>query len=197
MSNSLWPHGLHQARLLCPWDFPGKNTGVGCQFFLQGIFPTQGSNLHHLNWQADSLPLSHQGSPMLYFLSCFIHSLLLKSIFNITSSLSLTFCLNDSRDNMFLHGILFNLVTFFFPLSLWFFFSKYLTCLCASFQLDWKKNWTELNHFSQLLQPPPWSLLTFSQFLSNFNAYTHETQLKNCEEENSGYIPIWIEVNCI
>ena len=31
-------------RLLCPWDFPGKSTGVGCHFLLQGIFPTQGSN---------------------------------------------------------------------------------------------------------------------------------------------------------
>ena len=28
----------------CPWDFPAKNTGVGCHFLLQGIFPTQGSN---------------------------------------------------------------------------------------------------------------------------------------------------------
>ena len=31
--------------LLCPWDSPGKNTGVRCCFLLQGIFPTQGSNL--------------------------------------------------------------------------------------------------------------------------------------------------------
>ena len=31
-------------RLLCAWDSPGKNTGVGCHFLLQGIFPTQGSN---------------------------------------------------------------------------------------------------------------------------------------------------------
>ena len=31
-------------RLLCPWDFPGKNTGVDCHFLLQGIFPTQGWN---------------------------------------------------------------------------------------------------------------------------------------------------------
>ena len=31
-------------RLLCPWDSPGKNTGVGCLSFLQRIFPTQGSN---------------------------------------------------------------------------------------------------------------------------------------------------------
>ena len=29
---------------LPPWDFPGKNTGVGCHFLLQGIFPTQGLN---------------------------------------------------------------------------------------------------------------------------------------------------------
>ena len=39
VSNSLWSHGL-----FCPWDFPGKNTGVDCHFLLQGIFPTQGSN---------------------------------------------------------------------------------------------------------------------------------------------------------
>ena len=44
MSNSLWPHGLQPARILCPWDSPGNNTGVGCQFHPQGIFPTQGSN---------------------------------------------------------------------------------------------------------------------------------------------------------
>ena len=47
----------HQAP--CPWNFPGKNTGVGCPFQLQGIFPTQGLNLPLLHWQADSLPLSH------------------------------------------------------------------------------------------------------------------------------------------
>ena len=35
------PHGLKPARLLCPWDSPGKYTGVGCHFLLQRIFPTQ------------------------------------------------------------------------------------------------------------------------------------------------------------
>ena len=35
VSDSLWPHGLQSARLLCPWDSPGKNTAVGCHFFLQ------------------------------------------------------------------------------------------------------------------------------------------------------------------
>ena len=47
----------------CPWDFPDKNTGVGRYFLLQGIFLTQGSNLHLLYWQEDSLPLNHLGSP--------------------------------------------------------------------------------------------------------------------------------------
>ena len=36
VSNSLWPHGLQPTRLLRPWDFPGKSTGVGCHFLLQG-----------------------------------------------------------------------------------------------------------------------------------------------------------------
>ena len=35
-------HGLWPARLLCPWDFPGNETGVGCHFLLQEIFLTQG-----------------------------------------------------------------------------------------------------------------------------------------------------------
>ena len=42
----------------CPWDFPGKNAGMGCHFLLQGIFPTQGLNPHLwrlLHWQADPL----------------------------------------------------------------------------------------------------------------------------------------------
>ena len=36
MSDSLWPHGLEPSRLLCPWNYPGKNTGVGSHSFLQG-----------------------------------------------------------------------------------------------------------------------------------------------------------------
>ena len=44
MSKSLQPYGLYPTRLLCPWDSPGKNTGVGCHALLQGIFPTQRSN---------------------------------------------------------------------------------------------------------------------------------------------------------
>ena len=56
----------HQAPL-CPWDFPGKNTGMGCHFLLQGIFPTQGSNphfLHLLHWETDFFPLHQLGSSL-------------------------------------------------------------------------------------------------------------------------------------
>ena len=59
----LQPHGLQPARLFCPWDFPGNNTGVDCHFLLQGIFPAQALNLRLLYRQVNSLPLSHQGGP--------------------------------------------------------------------------------------------------------------------------------------
>ena len=41
--SQLGPLGLQPARFLCPWDFPGKNTRVGCHFLLQGIFPNTGT----------------------------------------------------------------------------------------------------------------------------------------------------------
>ena len=52
--------------LLCPWNFPSKNPGVGCHFLLQGVLPTQGWNLHLLHllhWQVGSLPLVPPGKP--------------------------------------------------------------------------------------------------------------------------------------
>ena len=62
--NSLQPHGLYLTRLLCPWNSPGKNAGVGCHSLLQGIFLTQGLNLCLfclLHWQVGSLPLVPPG----------------------------------------------------------------------------------------------------------------------------------------
>ena len=47
------------------WDFPGKNTGVSCQFLLQGVFVTQGSDWRLVHSQAHSLPQYHLGSPKL------------------------------------------------------------------------------------------------------------------------------------
>ena len=66
VSDSLWLHGRQPARLLWPWDSPGKNTGAGCHFLIQGLFPDQGSNpclLCLLHWQAGSLPLVPPGKP--------------------------------------------------------------------------------------------------------------------------------------
>ena len=68
VSNLVWPCGLQPAKLLCPLDFLGKNCRVGCYFLLQGIFPTQESNLHLLCllvWQVDSLPLAPLRKPMM------------------------------------------------------------------------------------------------------------------------------------
>ena len=45
MTTSAWPRGLQPPRLLCAWDSPGKKAGVGCHALLQGVFPTEGSNL--------------------------------------------------------------------------------------------------------------------------------------------------------
>ena len=64
MSNSLQSKRLQPTSLLCPWDSAGKNTGVDCHFLLQGIFPIQRWNSYLmglLQWQVDSLPLSHMG----------------------------------------------------------------------------------------------------------------------------------------
>ena len=57
---TLWPHGLQPTKLLCPWNSPGQNTGVGSLSLLQGIFPTQEVNpgLPQILYQ-----LNHKESP--------------------------------------------------------------------------------------------------------------------------------------
>ena len=65
-SDSVQSYELQTSRLLCPWDSPDKNTGVGCHFLIQGIFLTQGLNPHLLSllqWQAGSLLLAPPGYP--------------------------------------------------------------------------------------------------------------------------------------
>ena len=58
---TLRPHGLKPTSLLCPWNSPGKNTGVGSCSLLQGIFPTQGLNPGLLHCRQILYHLSHQG----------------------------------------------------------------------------------------------------------------------------------------
>ena len=66
MSDSVWPHRRQSTRLPCPWDSPGKNTGVGSLSLFRGIFPTQGLNpgFPHHRWIL--YQLSHKGSPRKY-----------------------------------------------------------------------------------------------------------------------------------
>ena len=75
------------ARLLCPWDIPAKNAGVGCHSSSRGSFPPRDlSNLHFLwllNWQADSLRLGHLGSPRTWNEKCKMkHSVLITNLSN-------------------------------------------------------------------------------------------------------------------
>ena len=72
-SDSMRPHGPKPIRLFCQWNFPKKNTGVGCHAILQGIFPTQGSNpslLHLLYCWVGYLPLVPPGKPHLKVSNC-------------------------------------------------------------------------------------------------------------------------------
>ena len=69
-SNSLQPNGLEPTRLLCSWDFPGKNTRVGCYSLLQGNLPNSGTESGSPALQADSL-LSEPPEKLIYVI--YIH----------------------------------------------------------------------------------------------------------------------------
>ena len=69
ISNSVQPYGLWSARLLCLWDSPSKKAEVSCHAPLQVIFLTEWLNpclFCLLQWQANSLPLNHLGSPSVH-----------------------------------------------------------------------------------------------------------------------------------
>ena len=83
---TLWPFGLQLTRILCPWDFSGKNTGVACHFLLQGIFPTLGSNPGLLHCRQILYQLSYEGSPN--SLRCLIWSF---TCFCLTSTVGISF----------------------------------------------------------------------------------------------------------
>ena len=67
ISGSLQPHRLYPASLLCPWNSPDKNTGVGRHCLLQRIFLIQGSNPCFLHCRHILYCLSHQGSSSFLF----------------------------------------------------------------------------------------------------------------------------------
>ena len=67
VSSCLQPHGLKPNRLLCPWNFPGQNTGVRSHSLLQEIFPTRNQTWSP-TLNTDSLPSEPQRSPIFLFL---------------------------------------------------------------------------------------------------------------------------------
>ena len=87
VSDSLWPHGLQPARLLCPWDSPGKKSGVGCHSLLQGIFPTQELNQGLLHCRQILYWLRQQGSPNTYSLGYVFANTWHTQIFKISVNL--------------------------------------------------------------------------------------------------------------
>jgi len=80
MSDSLRPHESQHARPPCPWDSPGKNTGVGCHALLQGIFATQGYNPGLPHCRRILYHLSHQGSPLIVVILLLLLLLLFKPL---------------------------------------------------------------------------------------------------------------------
>ena len=97
VSDSSQPHGLYPTSLLYPWDSPGKNTGVGCHALLQGIFPTQGSNLGLPYCRQILYHLSYEGSHSTHYLvitdigrECFLKRIHIYAYICITDSLYCT-----------------------------------------------------------------------------------------------------------
>ena len=100
VSDSLRPCGFWPARLLCPWNSPGKNTGLGSH---SRIFPTQGSNrclLHLLHGQVDSFANVLPGKPVLSTEVGNSHGKHYRSLWPSDSELSPPFRLNSS---VFIH----------------------------------------------------------------------------------------------
>ena len=78
MSGSLQPDGLQSSRLLCPWDFPGKNTGAGEHFLLQGNLPDLGVERA---WQVDGFFTTHPPEKSIKLLEqLFSHSVVSDSL---------------------------------------------------------------------------------------------------------------------
>ena len=95
MSNSLWHRGLEPTRLLCPWNSPGKNTGVGCHSLLQGIFLTQQLSPHTLHCKQILYLLSHLQFSSVQSLSC-IWLMLTPLIVAHQAALSMEFSRQDT-----------------------------------------------------------------------------------------------------
>ena len=96
MSNSLRPYGLQPTRLLCPWNFPGKNTGVGCHFLFQGSNSLPPYELQHASLICPPLsPRVCENSYSLSWWCCLTIS---------SSTAPFSFCLHSFPAPVFLPG---------------------------------------------------------------------------------------------
>ena len=92
VSDSLWPPGLYPAKLLCPWDTPGKNTGVGCHFLFPGDLSNPGIEPRSPTLQAGSLTSEPPGFPCIYWFQTpnpSLPTLAIMSLFSMSVSLFL------------------------------------------------------------------------------------------------------------
>ena len=89
MSHPLRPQGLQPARLLCPWNSPGKDTKEGGHSLIKGIFLTQGLNLGVLHCRQILYHLSCQGSPSIHLLSIYL-SIIYQFIYHPSVYLSIS-----------------------------------------------------------------------------------------------------------
>ena len=68
MSDSVQPHRRQPTRLPCPWDSPGKNTGVGCHFLLQCMkVKSERKSLSHVRLFTTPWTAAHQAPPSMGF----------------------------------------------------------------------------------------------------------------------------------
>ena len=100
---TLQPHGLQPASLLCAWNSPGKNTGVGSLFLLQGIFPS-GSNSSCRSLIYISSTKKHT-SPLYNLPSCFHSILAAPAAKSIQSCPTLSDPMDCSLPGSSIHGI--------------------------------------------------------------------------------------------
>ena len=108
VSDSLWPHEL--SRFHCPWNSPGKNTGVGCHSLLQGIFLTHRSNLSLPRCRQILHHLSHHGSPInTHTYTNVVKEKILKRIIDFTCKIVVI-----PEEGRKLNGALAILLTFYF-----------------------------------------------------------------------------------
>ena len=185
VSNCLQPYRLQPTRLLCPWDSPGKNAGVGCHALLQRIFPTQGLNLcllRLLHWQVGSLPLAPLKTDMLTIKKRIQATIISKTIkgHNSLTNLKNIVCTIKLASQ-------FSFLSSFRP-------SKYPTLFCAqavSSQVWQKLNHDHFNNIKDTLITPVlllqilWAWLNISKPLQlcmeHFYWYcSNEIQNKNC-----------------